>query len=88
MREPALRFRTTHPEEAQAATGRVQGDDSGQPDGLRGQVPERVHVRLPVGHVRFGVQDVLAEPVHPAVAPGTAGRGSQFRLSGEYLSER
>lgn len=51
VREPALRFRETHAKEIEVAAHRVQGNDSSQPDGLRGQVFERVHVRLPVGHV-------------------------------------
>lgn len=88
MRQPALRVRAAHAQEAQAAGQRVQGDDRGQPDGLRGQVSQRVHVRLPVGHVRLGVQDVLAESVHQEVAPGAAGGGPQLRLSGKHMSER
>lgn len=88
MPQQTLRVREAHQEEAQVAAQRIQGNDSGQPDGLRGQVFKRIHVCLPVGHVRLGVQDLLVDQVHQEIASGIARRRPEFRLFGKHVFER
>lgn len=87
MSEPPLRLRETSEEEVEAARVRPQGDSDGEPDRVRGPVPERILLRLSVRHLQLHGEDVLNEPVHAEVAPGTAAGRPECGLPGEYLSQ-
>lgn len=88
MPKSTLRLRTLPEEEAEAASVRYQGDNCRQSLRVRGQVPQRVLVRLPIGQLRLNAPQLHAEPFHEANSSRAARGRSQFGLFGEHVSER